>query len=102
MEFGRWYALTDAEQHAPSEPGVFQLRVRTGLVDYPRGRSAMVRYGAAGDVRAAVCAIAAEVGAVDWLCRHLQAPMSTVEAEATAARLIRDFTVRFGRAPSPA
>lgn len=101
MEFGRWYPLTEAADHAPTGPGVFQLRVRTGLIDYPRGKSAMVRYGAADDVRAAVVALAREVGDVDWLCRHLLQPTTGPEAAALAARLSRDFAVRFGHTPSP-
>lgn len=52
MEFGQWYPLTAAEAHAPAGPGVL-VRVRTGLVEYPRGKSAMVHYQAADDVRAA-------------------------------------------------
>ena len=102
MEFGRWYPLAEAATHAPATPGVFQLRVRAGLIDYPRGKSAMVRYGAADDVRAAVVALAREVGEVDWLCRHLLDPTSASEATAMAARLSRDFAVRFGRTPSVA
>ena len=101
MEFGRWYPLAEAADHAPAGPGVFQLRLRTGLIDYPRGKSAMVRYGAADDVRAAVVALAGEVGAVDWLCRHLLGPTTGEEATALAARLSRDFAVRFGHPPSP-
>lgn len=101
MEFGRWYALAEAGSLAPAGPGVFQLRVRTGLVDYPRGRSAMVHYGAADDVRAAVRALADERGAVDWLCRHLQEPVSADEAHALAERLTAAFAARFGRPPTP-
>lgn len=99
MEFGRWYPLAAAADHAPAAPGVLQVRVRTGLIDYPRGKSAMVHYQAAADVRAAADAIAAANPAADWLCRHLLAPTDPAAASALAAKLIRDFTARFGRAP---
>jgi hypothetical protein len=101
MEFDRWYPLASAELHAPSGPGVFQVRIRTGLVDYPRGRSAMVHYGAADNVRVAVRAFANEHPQADWLCRHLLEGDGAGAAEAVAARLIRNFAARFGRPPTP-
>lgn len=99
MEFGRWYPLTAADAHAPAGPGVLQVRVRTGLVDYPRGKSAMVHYQAAADCRAAARALAAAHPDADWLCRHLVDLADPAAAPTIAARLIRDFTARFGRAP---
>lgn len=101
MEFGRWYPLGDAATHAPAGPGVLQVRVRTGLVDYPRGKSAMVHYAATDDVRATAQALAAAHPGADWLCRHLIDLADPAAAPAIAARLIRDFAARFGRAPTP-
>ena len=37
----------------------------------------------------------------DWLCRHLLDLADPGAADAVAAKLVRDFTVRFGRAPGP-
>jgi len=49
--FGGWAELAAAAEQAPRDPGVFQVRVREGLHAYPRGRSAMLFYGAAQDLR---------------------------------------------------
>ena len=102
MKFGRWYPLTEAAAHAPAGPGVFQIRVAEGLLDYPRGKSAMLHYQAADDVRAAALAFAARHGDRGWLCRHT-IELSETEAAgaaALAARLLRDFEARFGTAPT--
>lgn len=105
MKFGRWYPLADAARLAPGGPGVFQVRFAEGLVDYPRGKSAMVHYQAARDVRAAAATFAADhpEATAAWWCRHTIEPdaMAPDEALALADRLVRDFTVRFGRAPAP-
>ena len=102
MPFGRWYPLATAALNAPAEPGVFQVRLRTGLVDYPGGKSAMVHYELGADVRAAATAFAGRHPERDWLCRH------TIETEAGGsdapqavyARLTRDFRARFGAPPT--
>jgi hypothetical protein len=102
VKFGSWYPLSDAAQCAPASPGVFQVRVAEGLVEYPRGKSAMIHYEAALDVRAAAAGFAATHRGAPWWCRHTIEPDSLlpVEAEALAARLLRDFTVRFGTPPA--
>lgn len=97
--FGRWYPLAVAAEHAPARPGVLQLRVATGLVDYPRGKSAMVHYAAAADLRAAAVALAAAHADVDWWCRHTDGPVD--DPPALLATLLRLFTDRFGRPPTP-
>ena len=102
MKFGSWYPLSDAAQCAPPAPGVFQVRVAEGLVDYPCGKSAMIHYQAALDVRAAAADFAAAHPGVPWWCRHTIEPdsLAPTDAEALAARLLRDFTARFGTAPT--
>lgn len=102
VKFGRWYPLADAARLAPRGPGVFQVRVAEGLVDYPRGKSAMVHYQAADDVRTAAAAFAAaHPDQLLWF-RHTIEPeiLAAADATALAARLVRDFAVRFGREPS--
>ena len=102
MKFGSWYPLAEAAQLAPAAPGVFQVRVAEGLVEYPRGKSAMIHYGFAEDVRAAAAAFAAAHPGVAWWCRHTIEPeaLAPEDAQALAAKLLRDFTVRFGTPPS--
>ena len=101
MRFVPWYPLVRAAEHAPAAPGVFQVRVRHGLVDYPRGKSAMVHYGAGRDVCAAASAFAKAHPHVDWLCRHA-VELSAAEAADPAAAcrmLVERFHSRFGTPP---
>jgi hypothetical protein len=102
VKFGSWYPLADAARHAPGAPGVFQVRLAEGLIDYPRGKSAMLHYAAADDVRAAAAAFAADHPQAPWWCRHTIEPEALAPGDATALveRLLRDFLVRFGRAPA--
>lgn len=98
MRFGPWYPLADAGDLAPAEEGVLQVRLARGLIDYPKGKSAMVAYRHAPDVRAAAAALARELPG-DLLGRHLiEAPEAT-DLAAFCAKLREDFARRFGRAP---
>lgn len=98
MRFGPWYPLADARDLAPAAEGVLQLRLASGLIDYPRGKSAMVHYAHAADVRAAALAWAAEHRADGIVCRHL------IEADGGApaalfAQVMAEFVGRFGAPP---
>jgi hypothetical protein len=100
MRFGPWYPLADARDLAPAAEGVLQLRLATGLLDYPRGKSAMVHYAHAGDVRAAAMAWAASHGAEGIVCRHLIEGAGAPTAPAALyAKLMGEFVRRFGAAP---
>jgi hypothetical protein len=101
MRFGPWYPLADARDLAPAAEGVLQLRLASGLLDYPRGKSAMVHYAHAGDVRGAAAAWAAVHGADGIVCRHLIEDDGAAPA-ALYARLIDEFVRRFGAPPRPA
>ena len=78
---------------------MLQVRLATGLVEYPTGKSAMVHYENAVDVRAAATALAARHAGEDLLCRHLEIqpdePVSSFHA-----KLVGEFTRRFGSPPS--
>lgn len=103
MRFCPWYPLDDAAAHAPAVEGVLQLRIADGLIDYPRGKSAMVAYAHAGDVRAAAIALAARHAGRGLLCRHLEADGGElVDAAAAYARLLGEFERRFGARPEVA
>lgn len=102
MNFCPWYALADAGEHAPATPGVFQVRLGHGLLDYPRGKSAMVHYARAEDVRAAAQAFAAAHPGVDWLCRHaveLTARERVLGLDGAFEALLGSFVQRFGTPP---
>jgi len=102
MRFCPWYPLADGAAHAPPTPGVFQIRIPSGLIDYPTGKSAMIHYQAAADVRAAVAAFAAAHPGAGWLCRHTieMTAREVDDVEALCDKLVHDFRARFGRAPT--
>jgi hypothetical protein len=99
MRFGPWYRLADAGDLAPAGEGVWQVRLAAGLRDYPRGKSAMVHYAHAGDVRTAVQAWAAAHGGDGLVCRHLIEAEPTTDLAAFCAKLSDDFVRRFGAPP---
>ena len=100
MRFCSWYPLADAPASAPAAPGVLQLRLAAGLVDYPRGKSAMVHYAHAADARAAAAALAARHAGRALLCRHLDLEGETVDVAAFHAKLVAEFVRRFGAPPA--
>ena len=80
--------------------GVLQLRVADGLLDYPRGKSAMVHYEHAHDVRAAAVALAARATGPELWCRHLEIePGEAVDYAQIHAKLHDEFVRRFGAPP---
>lgn len=102
VRFCPWYPLADAAAHAPAAEGVLQLRVAEGLLDYPRGKTAMVHYEHASDVRAVALALASAHPAppVLW-CRHLDLEgASDVDLAAFHASVLAEFVRRFGFAPT--
>lgn len=100
MRFGPWYPLADAGDRAPAAAGVWQVRLATGLLDYPRGKSAMVHYAYAPDVRAAACAWAAAHGEpTPLVCRHLIESEPATDLQAFCAKLSDEFVRRFGAPP---
>ncbi len=99
MRFGPWVPLVTAGAQLPVEPNVLQLRQADGLVDYPRGKSAMVHYELVSDLRAAAQRLALTYRETDLLCRCLiEVPVAT-DLAAFHAKLQREFVRRFGAAP---
>lgn len=99
MRFGPWYPLAVARDLAPAAEGVLQLRLASGLIDYPRGKSAMVHYAHAADVRAAAVAWAAAHGADGIVCRHLIEGDGATAPAALYAKVTEEFVRRFGALP---
>lgn len=102
MRFVPWYPLREARERAPAAPGVFQVRVRSGLLAYPRGRSAMIYYGWGEDVRAEAAALAAAHPGADWLCRHAEemAPWERENPRLACEAYTERFRARFGAPPT--
>jgi hypothetical protein len=99
VRFTPWYSAAEIEARAPAEAGVFQVRGAT-LRDYPTGRSAMIHYASAEDVRASMIRHRAQRGDSGDLYRHADALGGRSPAEALA-RLLERFVARFGAEPSP-
>lgn len=97
MKFGAWFPLSEAADRLPAAPGVLQCRLREGLVRYPRGKSAMVHYAGAADVRRLAASLSAAHPDARWLCRASLGPCP--DPEAAAARMLADFAQRFGSCP---
>ncbi len=101
MRFCPWYPLAEAAQHAPAEDGVLQIRIAAGLLDYPTGKSAMVHYAHAPDVRAYATRLSRERGGEALLCRHLEIEVGErVDAAAFHAKVTEEFIRRFGSEPT--
>jgi phosphoribosylformylglycinamidine cyclo-ligase len=101
VRFGPWQPLDRAVAQAPPRPGLFQVRGQA-LLPFPRGKSAMVFYGASADdqpladrlaVAAGELARAAALGAC-WI-RFADSPHPGVDL----TRLLADFQSRFGALP---
>ena len=100
MRFSDWLAL-DELQDLPEQSGLFQVRLKSGLLEYPVGKSAMFYYGYAENLKIGcqqfVDSILPKLGqnAHDLLLR-------TMPLEAMADRfkpLIQQFARNFGSLP---
>lgn len=104
--FSEWHPLEAGATLAamPPLPGVIQVRRARGLERHPRGKSAMVLYAPAGDVRAwleahrekvAEEAAAAGVPGALWIRSR-----TVAEPEAVCGELLDRFVARFGAPPT--
>jgi hypothetical protein len=111
MQFCPWYPLAQAACNTPAAPGVWQVRLAIGLRDYPRGRSAMLKYGYSVDIATAAQAFSElhHQHAALWVCRHLVGNIDDAtiplpaadELEAFYDKLLKQFSARFGAEPTP-
>lgn len=49
--YSDWLPLKDAVPSLPPEAGIFQVKLKRGLLKYPSGRSAMLYYGYAENLQ---------------------------------------------------
>ena len=110
LRFSAWYPLVlDAvDANTPRDPGVYEVRVYGPLLGYPKGRSAMVLYGASHaeartlrDALNELCARGLPASALSAVGHH-----PVYFRTATCARpgdelrrLLADFQMRFGANP---
>jgi hypothetical protein len=99
VRFCPWYPLAAAGEHAPAAPGILQLRLARGLLDYPRGKSAMVHYAHAPDVRAEALDLARAHAGKDVVARHLIEIEEATDLGTFHAKLRDEFVRRFGTPP---
>ena len=101
MPFGPWLPLDGVT--APPGPGILQARLdqgAKGLLDYPRGRSAMVYYdGDDDDLGVAVERLRARAGGGAPRVYVRFAAPEREPPSAAAARLRETFRRRFGSLP---
>jgi hypothetical protein len=100
VSFGPWLPLDGAA--APDGPGCLQVRAgqgAAGLYDYPRGRSAMVYYGASDErVADALARFREQLPPGERASLYVRFEGGAA-ARARCARLLDQFVARFGAAP---
>jgi hypothetical protein len=98
VEFSPWYPLADARHAAPAGPGVYQIKL-PHVIDYPTGKSAMIHYGEAVDLRAALVGLGRRHPEPSWLARHEEVA-APADRAALLDQLLARFRQRFGLEPS--
>ena len=86
---------------APRRPrAMLQLRLASGLLDYPRGKSAMVHYEHAADRPGGGDGVGgARTARTGIVCRHLIETDAATDLVAFYAKLSDEFVRRFGASP---
>lgn len=101
--FCPWYALADIAERAPTMPGVYQIKRLRGLLSYPGGKSAMLRYGHGAQLAHTLAQVAADLAdhpqAHLLVCRH-QIADDAAAAERLFRTVLDQFTARFGSPPN--
>ena len=102
VRFGEWVPLAQGAARAPRGPGVYQVKLSSGLIDYPTGRSAMIHYGAEEDVARAVAALAEAHPGRPWMVRFAEGleARGRADLDGMLHELMSRFRRRFGAPPS--
>ena len=100
-KFSDWISFGQIEKKFPKAPGLFQVKVKGGLLSYPKGKSAMFYYGytsnlhrGAVNFRSKILPLL-EVNEEALLIRW----MSVKEVEAKFQLYLNTFYKRFGSLP---
>ena len=86
MRFSDWLTFEEFAEQVPKEPGLFQIKMREGLLSYPRGKSAMFYYGYSEDLNYGLLKFSRDI-----------LPPLKMKAETLFARWMaaEDFEIRF-------
>jgi hypothetical protein len=96
--FSRWFT---AEQAPPADtPGLVQIKLAAELLPYPRGRSAMLWYGAGRSLPQTLSA-GLGLAAERWPVAHLRwRYLASTQPDPLLAELLDRFVRRFGAPPA--
>ena len=104
MRFCHWYAARDIATETPQDSGILQVRQSHGLVDYPGGKSAMVHYACAENMRSEAEAFVAQhvQASQGWWFRHSTewSPAERARTDRIFRDLVERFQARFGTVPT--
>lgn len=86
MRFSDWHTFDELAEQVPAEPGLFQIKIREGLLSYPQGKTAMFYYGYSEDLNYGLQKFHENI-----------LPILNMESEILFARwmAVEDFEVRF-------
>ena len=99
--FTDWESPAVAASAAPRRPGLFQVRVRDGMVDYPRGRSQLIIFCRADELAGGILAFRKQILS-KWEQTEEQVLVRWLHDEESISRheaVLRDFESEFGSAP---
>ncbi len=101
MRFSEWKSLETISTMAPNDGGLFQIKVREGLLNYPTGKSAMFYYGFAINLNRGLLKfqneilplleISTDALVIRW--------MSAADFETRFQSLLNSFVSNFGALP---
>ena len=101
MRFSEWKSLETISAAAPHDGGLFQIKIRDGLLNYPTGKSAMFYYGFATNLNCGLFKFRNEILplleiSMDALVIRW---MSAVDTETRFQSLLNSFVSNFGALP---
>ncbi len=99
--FTDWETPVVAARAAPQRPGLFQVKVRDGMVDYPRGRSPLIFSCRADQLAGGISAFREKI-LPKWEQSEEQVLVRWLPDEDSISRheiVLRDFETEYGSQP---
>lgn len=101
MRFSEWKSLETISADAPHDAGLFQIKIREGLLNYPNGKSAMFYYGFAQNLNRGLLKFLSEI--LPLLEVNTDALfirwMPASDSDARFQNLLNSFVANFGALP---